>query len=107
MSDSIKTQRSLAMKALYQPEHQFDHLYRLICREDWIQAALGAVLSHQGARTAGIDGVTRKAFDSTEYYLAFLQQLQEELRSGNFRPVPVRRVYIPKPNGDKRPLVLQ
>lgn len=104
MSDIIKTQRSLAMKALYQPEHQFDHLYRLICREDWIQAALGVVLSHQGACTAGIDGVTRKAFDSTEFYLAFLQQLQEELRSGNFRPVPVRRVYIPKPNGDKRPL---
>lgn len=104
MSDIIKTQRSLAMKALYQPEHQFNHLYRLICREEWIQAALSAVLSHQGARTAGIDGVTRKAFDSTEFYLAFLRQLQEELRSGTFRPVPVRRVYIPKANGAKRPL---
>jgi retron-type reverse transcriptase len=104
MSDIIKTQRSLAKKALYQPEHQFDHLYRLICREDWIQAALAAVLSHQGARTAGIDGVTKKAFDSPEFYVAFLRQLQEELRQGIFRPVPVRRVYIPKANGKQRPL---
>ncbi len=104
MSDIIKTQRSLAKKAMYQPEHQFDHLYRLICREDWIQAALAAVLSHQGARTAGIDGVTKKAFDSPEFYIAFLRQLQEELRQGTFRPVPVRRVYIPKANGKQRPL---
>lgn len=104
MSDIIKTQHSLAKKALYQPEHQFDHLYRLICREDWIQAALAAVLSHQGARTAGIDGVTKKAFDSPEFYIAFLRQLQEELRQGTFRPVPVRRVYIPKANGKQRPL---
>ena len=40
MSDIIKTQRSLAIKAKYQPEHQFDHLYRLICRQDWIEEAI-------------------------------------------------------------------
>src|SRR5215467_15496222 len=56
------------------------------------------------ARTAGIDGVTKKAFDSFEYYLSFIRELQEELRQGTFRPAPVRRVYIPKANGKLRPL---
>src|SRR5215467_118313 len=56
------------------------------------------------ARTAGIDGVTKKAFDSFEYYLSFIRELQEELRQGTFRPAPVRRVYIPKANGKQRPL---
>jgi group II intron reverse transcriptase/maturase len=104
MSDIIKTQRSLAKKALYEPEHQFNHLYRLICREDWIQEALAAVLSHQGARTAGIDGVTKKTFSSQEFYLTFIRQLQQELRQGTFQPVPARRAYIPKANGKQRPL---
>jgi RNA-directed DNA polymerase len=34
MSDIIKTQRSFAKKALHQPTHRFDHLYRIICRRD-------------------------------------------------------------------------
>src|SRR6266699_4014828 len=60
MSDIIKTQRSLALKAKHNPTHQFDHLYRRICQQEWIQQALNLVLSNQGARTAGIDGVTKK-----------------------------------------------
>jgi RNA-directed DNA polymerase len=37
MSDIIKTQRSLARKATYHRTHQFEDLYRLICREEWIR----------------------------------------------------------------------
>ena len=59
MSDIIKTQRSLAIKATHNPTHKFDHLYRVICQEEWIRTALEAVLSNKGARTAGIDGVTK------------------------------------------------
>ena len=66
MSDIIKTQRSLAEKATHNPTHQFDHLYRFICQEEWIGIAMNAVLCNQGARTAGIDGVTKKAFASAE-----------------------------------------
>jgi group II intron reverse transcriptase/maturase len=104
MSDIIKTQRSLAVKATHQSHHQFDHLYRIICQEEWIRAALDAVLSNKGARTAGIDGVTKKAFTSDETRDAFARDLRELLRTGRFRPVPVRRVYIPKANGKRRPL---
>lgn len=104
MSDIIKTQRSLATKAKHNPEHQFDHLYRLICREDWIHAALKSVLSNKGAKTAGIDGVTKKQLSSETAKAEFVSKLQAELRNKRFKPKPVRRVYIPKSNGKRRPL---
>ena len=104
MSDIIKTQRSLAIKAQYQTEHQFDHLYRLICRTDWIEEALKKILSNQGSKTAGIDGVTKKALTSDKAKAEFVQELEGELRSKQFRPMPVRRIYIPKSNGKTRPL---
>jgi group II intron reverse transcriptase/maturase len=104
MSDIIKTQHSLALKAEHNPTHQFNHLYRYLCQKAWIVVALAAVLSNTGARTAGIDGVTKKAFDSMEFTLAFIRRLQEDLREERFRPTPVRRVYIPKSDGKQRPL---
>ncbi len=104
MSDIIKTQRSLAIKAKHNPTHQFDHLYRLICQEEWVHRALALVLSNQGAKTAGIDGVTKKTLDDPENYLSLIREIQQELREQRFRPVPVRRIYIPKANGKMRPL---
>jgi group II intron reverse transcriptase/maturase len=104
MSDIIKTQRSLAIKAKYQKEHQFDHLYRLICRQDWIEEALKKILSNQGSKTAGIDGVTKKALQSDTAKAELVKELETELRSKQFRPMPVRRIYIPKSNGKTRPL---
>lgn len=104
MSDIIKTQRSLAIKATHNPRHRFDHLYRVICQEEWIRRALEGVLSNKGARTAGIDGMTKKAFASEEARAAFTRELREELREGRFQPVPVRRVYIPKALNKTRPL---
>jgi RNA-directed DNA polymerase len=104
MSDIIKTQRSLARKATHHRTHQFEDLYRLMCREEWIRTALDHVLSNQGARTAGIDGATKKALVSETARVAFVLELQAELREKRFRPVPVRRVYIPKSNDKLRPL---
>ena len=104
MSDIIKTQRSLATKAKHNPQHQFDHLYRLICRADWIRAALKSVLSNKGAKTAGIDGVTKKELSSETAQAEFVEKLRSELQSRQFRPTPVRRVYIPKAKGKRRPL---
>ena len=104
MSDIIKTQRSLAKKAKYQPQHQFDHLYRLICRSDWIRTALEAILCNQGAKTAGIDGMTKKSLDSETAKAKLVKEIEAELRSKHFWPMPVRRIYIPKSNGKQRPL---
>jgi len=104
MSDIIKTQRSLAIKATHNPKHKFDHLYRMICQEEWIRRAVESVLSNKGARTAGIDGMTKNALTSEEARVVLTRELREELRAGEFRPVPVRRVHIPKSNGKTRPL---
>lgn len=104
MSDIIKTQHSLAIKAKHNPDHQFDHLYRLICREEWIRTAIKAVLSNQGSRTAGVDGMTKKTLATETAQAELVREIQAELKSKQFRPMPVRRVYIPKANGKQRPL---
>jgi group II intron reverse transcriptase/maturase len=104
MSDITKAQRSLAIKAKHNKQHRFDHLYRLICREEWVQYALKAVLSKKGSRTAGIDGTTRKHLASQTARDKLTQELQRELRDGSFRPQPSKRIYIPKSNGKERPI---
>ncbi len=53
--------------------------------------------------TCGVDGETFediKAKGAIEY----LAVLQDELKEGQYKPKPVKRVYIPKANGKKRPL---
>lgn len=104
MSDIIKTQRSFATKALHQPTHRFDHLYRIICQREWIETALEGVLANKGARTPGIDGLTKEDLATESARLTLVQAIEQELRGCSFRPSPVRRVYIPKGNGKQRPL---
>ncbi len=74
------------------------------CATRGIFQALTAVLSNQGAKTAGIDGVTKTALASVEAQSTFVRELRKELQEKRFRPVPVRRILIPKSNGKMRPL---
>jgi RNA-directed DNA polymerase len=104
MSDIIKTQRSFAAKAMHHPAHRFDHLYRIMCQQEWIETALKGVLANKGARTPGIDGITKDDLSSAEAQHAFVQEIEQELRERSFRPSPVRRVHIPKGQGKYRPL---
>jgi RNA-directed DNA polymerase len=64
------------------------------------RAAYEAVRSNRGE--PGVDGVTVEAFG--ENLEANLAALVVELRAKTYRPQPVRRVWIPKPDGDQRPL---
>jgi RNA-directed DNA polymerase len=54
----------------------------------------------------GTAGVDSQSFEDIEEYALerWLDELAEELRSRTYRPRPVRRVYIPKPDGMQRPL---
>jgi group II intron reverse transcriptase/maturase len=63
-----------------------------------------SVLANKGARTPGVDGVTKEALPSEHAQRAFVQEIEQELRDRSFRPSPIRRVYIPKSNGKQRPL---
>ncbi len=65
-----------------------------------LRAAYEAVRSNRGE--PGVDGVTVEAFG--EQLEANLEALVVELRAKTYRPQPVRRVWIPKPDGDQRPL---
>jgi group II intron reverse transcriptase/maturase len=99
-----RIQTSFARKAVHQPEHRFCDLYSLICSRAWIEVALDRVLSNQGSRTAGVDGVTVRQFQDPDYRAAFIEQTQRLLREKRYRPQPCRRVYIPKAGGKCRPL---
>jgi RNA-directed DNA polymerase len=60
------------------------------------------VNSNQGRATAGIDGKTMSNFNGD--LDGNIKRLREALKAKTFEPEPVRRAYIPKPNGKKRPL---
>jgi group II intron reverse transcriptase/maturase len=89
---------------MHQPTHRFAHLYRIICQQEWIRTALKGVRANTGARTPGIDGVTKEDLTSEGAKRALVHEIEQELRARNFRPSPVRRVHIPKRNGTSRPL---
>lgn len=62
--------------------------------------AAKAVRRNKGA--AGIDGV--KAKDLIKQIYEHPYELSESIKTGKYKPQPIKRVYIPKPNGEKRPL---
>jgi len=104
LDDILKTQHSFARKATTELEHRFTNLYHLLRRDDWLNAALDAVLSNVGARTGGVDGITLKHFKNEGFREEFLATLRTELTTGAYKPQPVRRKYIHKSNGKQRPL---
>ncbi len=59
--------------------------------------AVKKVISNKGSRTAGIDRVLWKS--PGQYW-----QAAHQLESQNYRAQPLRRIYIPKKNGQRRPL---
>jgi len=94
-------QRRLWAAAKRRPERRFHALYDHIWRGDVLQEAWKRVRANQGA--AGVDGQTLAAVE--QYGVErFLEELGVALRERKYRPALVRRRYIPKGNGGKRPL---
>ena len=80
---------------------RFHALYDRIHRSDVLWEAWERVRANRGA--AGVDQVTLAAVEDYGVH-RMLGELAVVLRAGRYRPSPVRRVEIPKPDGSKRPL---
>jgi len=96
-------QRRLYIAAKRSPSRRFHALYDRIYRGDVLAEAWKRVRSNGGA--AGVDGETLKAIEQ-QGVTEFLADLRERLRTGKYRPQPVRRRYIEKRDGKgkQRPL---
>lgn len=98
-----KLQLALYRKAKAEPKYRFWSLYGDICRADVIETAMQAVAANGGG--AGVDGEPVTALTrSDEVWTQWRDNLLRELRTKSYKPSPVRRVWIPKPDGKLRPL---
>ena len=95
-------QRGLYLKAKREPKFRFYALHDKVWREDILQHAYRLERSNGGA--PGIDGETFQKIENGEGEAKFVSKLRQELKEENYRAQPVRRVYIPKSNGQQRPL---
>ena len=96
-----KLRTALHTKAKEEPGYRFYVLYDKIHRKDVLAHAYQSCKANKGA--AGVDGVR---FEDVETYgeERWLGELAERLRKKDYRPEAVKRVWIPKPNGQLRPL---
>ncbi len=84
-----------------EPERRFHSLYDKIQRMDVLEHAWVSVMKNGGL--PGIDGITIKELKKNGIE-PLLTEIQSELKSRTYKPSPLKRVYIPKTNGKKRPL---
>jgi RNA-directed DNA polymerase len=94
-------QRKLYCKAKAQPAFRFYGLHDKICRDDILRHAYGLARANAGA--PGVDGISFEQIEA-QGLETWLAGLREELVLKTYRPDPVRRVMIPKPDGGERAL---
>ena len=96
-------QRTLYLAAKEKRSRRFHALYDKIYREDVMWEAWRRVKANRGS--AGVDGITIRHIVEMYGEGRFVQETREQLVSGKYRPMPVRRKDIPKGDGKStRPL---
>jgi RNA-directed DNA polymerase len=95
-------QRKLYLAAKTNSKRKFGVLYDKVCREDVLRAAYAQVMANKGA-----PGIDQQSFEMIEKEVGvgtFLSELRAKLVAKRYKPLPVRRVFIPKADGTQRPL---
>ena len=101
--DKVRRLQNRLWAAAKQSEDRLFHaLYDRIYRGDTLWEAWNRVRANRGA--AGVDHLTLAEVEDDYGVERLLIELRDALRAGNYRPAPVRRVEIPKPDGTLRPL---
>ena len=80
-------------------KYQYQRLYRNLFNPQFYLLAYQHIYVNHGSMTPGIDGTTMDGMGMER-----INSIIEKLRDRSYQPTPVRRQYIPKKNGKKRPL---
>jgi group II intron reverse transcriptase/maturase len=97
-----KLQAALHAKAKGTPDYRFYSLYDKVCRRDVLKYAYERCWRNAGA--PGVDGQTFADTQADGGWSRWLDVLIQDLRDRTYQPSPIRRVFIPKPDGKQRPL---
>jgi retron-type reverse transcriptase len=102
----LSVQRKLYQWSRTYPDDSYRDLWNWITDIRNLRCAWWKIALNKGRRTAGVDGMTVAGINAATGSEPFLQQLQSDLRKGQYRPSPSRRKLIPKPRqpGKFRPL---
>jgi RNA-directed DNA polymerase len=81
------------------PGRRFDDLFNFVHDPATPIVAFDRVAGNNGSRTPGVDGLTVTDIEEQIGVPGFLDDLRTQLKTGSFRPLPVRERTIPKPGG--------
>lgn len=79
--------------------YKFERIYRNLYNPEFFLKAYSKIAPNEGNMTEGVDGNTIDGMS-----IERIEQIIEKLKNESYQPKPSRRTYIPKKNGDKRPL---
>ncbi len=99
-----KIQTKLHRWASDDPGRQFHDVFNLVCDPAFLLVAWQRVRGNRGARSAGVDGATAFFIETRRGVEPFLAEIREDLKTRQFRPLPVRERMIPKAGGKLRRL---
>ena len=94
-------QNKLYLTAKKCDSRRFHALYDKVYRDDVLFEAWKRVKANKGS--SGVDGIKIEDIEAMGIE-KYLSEIKSELMDGKYKPSPVKRVMIPKPDGSERPL---